>query len=70
MTKYGIFRGEEMVGRVIFKDIKDAINEKDKMNKQFDEFRKATGKSIKDVEVREFAVKRQTAQQKLREMLG
>lgn len=74
MVKYGIFRGENIVGREIFSDLKMAIKERDEWNKQFEEFnfkvktdpKFKSGKLITPVEVREFKRKKMSAEEKLR----
>ena len=78
MVRYALFRGDKLVGREVFRDIKDAIREKNEWNKQFAEFNEKikTMPSLKDdkpisfVEVKEYRKKRQTTEQKLREMFG
>lgn len=68
MSKYALFRGNKMVGRVLHTRVESAVQERDQWNKQFAEFTQATGKSIDPVEVREFKKPRKSAEQRLREM--
>lgn len=78
MTQYGIFRGNEMVGRVIFNSYNEALKERDSWNKQFEQYNNKVKndpnfkneKPITYVEVKEYRKKRQTAEQKLKEMFG
>lgn len=79
MVRYGIFRGEKMVGREVFSDLKMAIKERDKWNKDFKDFNdfiKSDPVKFKDknpiklVEVKEYRKKRMSVEKKLREMMG
>lgn len=75
MVKYGIFRGDKLVGRVIFSDLNQANKEKEEWNKQFSEFNDyvKANKMKKDlvemVEVKEYRAKRRTVKQRLRELM-
>lgn len=75
MTRYGIFRGDKLVGRTVYKDFEKALKEKNEWNKQFEEFNKesiklGTGKFVIPVEVKEYRKKRQTAEQKLKDIFS
>lgn len=77
MAQFGLYRGDELVGRVIFSNYESAVKERDSWNKQFEEYNEAlktnpnlTGKPIKHVEVKPYRKKRQTREQKMREMFG
>lgn len=67
--KFGMYRGNILADRVIFKSLKDANAYKEKANADFAEFRKATGKPMQDYEVREFKVSRKSAMKKLSAMM-
>ena len=74
MTKYGIFRGNKLVGRVIFNNLSNAEEERDEWNAQFREYNEkvkanpSLGKPVTYVEVKEYGKKRQTREQKMQEM--
>lgn len=78
MVRYALFRGDKLVGRTAWATLKEAIKERDEWNKQFAGFNEKIKtmpslkgeKPIEFVEAKEYRKKRQTAEQKLKEMFG
>jgi hypothetical protein len=69
--KYGLFRGDLLVGRELYKDITNANKEKERWNKEFEDFNKQSpNKKIQNVEVREYKIKKMSSLNKLKNILG
>jgi hypothetical protein len=79
MTKYGIFRGDKIVGRIIFNNLKNAMKERDEWNEDlidFNKFIKTDPIKFKNkkprtlVEVKEYKKKRISTERRLRELMS